>query len=74
MGEHAYARALSPAPFESHLRQHTIQADKALVALGLASGEVRRLVRLVYAGLAEVLGLLIGAGETRGPGLRRSGA
>ena len=50
--------------FESHLRQHTIQADKALVALGLASGEARRLVRLVYAGLAEVLGLLIGAGET----------
>ena len=49
--------------FESHLRQHTIQIDKALVALGLVSGEARRLVRLVYAGLAEVLGLLIGAGE-----------
>jgi hypothetical protein len=49
--------------FESHLRQHTIQMDKALVALGLASGEARRLVRLVFAGLAEVQGLLIGAGQ-----------
>jgi len=49
--------------FESHLRQHTIQMDKALVALGLASGEARRLVRMVYAGLAEVQGLLIGAGQ-----------
>jgi hypothetical protein len=47
--------------FESHLRQHTIQLDKALVALGLASGEARRLVRMVYAGLAEVQGQLIGA-------------
>ena len=50
--------------FESHLRQHTIQIDKALVALGLASGEARRLVRMVYAGLAEVQGLLIGAEDT----------
>jgi hypothetical protein len=49
--------------FESHLRQHTIQVDKALVALGLAPGEARRLVRLLYAGLADVQGQLIGAGE-----------
>jgi hypothetical protein len=46
--------------FESHLRQHTIQVDKALVALGLASGEARRLIRLVYTGLAEVQGWQIG--------------
>ena len=49
--------------FESHLRQHTIQMDKALVAPGLASGEARRLVRMVYTGLAEVQGQLIGAGD-----------
>jgi hypothetical protein len=49
--------------FESHLRQHTIQIDKALVALGLASGEARGLVRMVYAALADVQGYLIGAGE-----------
>jgi hypothetical protein len=49
--------------FESHLRQHTIQVDKALFALGLVSGEARRLVRLLYAGLADVQGQLIGAGE-----------
>jgi uncharacterized damage-inducible protein DinB len=49
--------------FESHLRQHTIQVDKALAALGLAPGEARRLVRLLYAGLADVQGQLIGAGE-----------
>ena len=49
--------------FESHLRQHTIQMDKALVALGLASGEARRLIRMLYAGLAEVQGLLIGTGQ-----------
>jgi hypothetical protein len=49
--------------FESHLRQHTIQMDKALVALGLAPGEARRLLRMIYAGLADVQGWLIGAGE-----------
>jgi DinB superfamily len=49
--------------FESHLRQHTIQMDKALVSLGLAIGEARRLVRMVYSSLAEVQGWLIGAGE-----------
>lgn len=49
--------------FESHLRQHTIQVDKALAALSLASGEAPRLIRLLYAGLADVQGLLIGAGE-----------
>lgn len=40
--------------FDSHLRQHTIQIEKTLVALGLAPGEPRRLLRLVFAALAEV--------------------
>lgn len=53
--------------FESHLRQHTIQMDKALVALGLASGETHRLLRMIYAGLADVQGWQIGAGEIGGP-------
>jgi len=40
--------------FDSHLRQHTIQIEKTLVALGLPPGEPRRLLRLVFAALAEV--------------------
>jgi len=53
--------------FDSHLRQHTIQIDKTLVALGLAPAEPRRLLRLVFTALAEVeaaaLGSLAGAQE-----------
>jgi hypothetical protein len=47
--------------FDSHLRQHTIQADKTLAAIGHWPNEARRLLRLVYAALAEVEGLAIGA-------------
>jgi hypothetical protein len=50
--------------FDSHLRQHTIQIDKTLAALGLAPNETRRLLRLIYAALAEVEGLLIGFEKT----------
>ncbi len=46
--------------FDSHMRQHTIQIDKTLAALGLLPTETRRLLRLIYAALAEVEGTLIG--------------
>ncbi len=46
--------------FHSHMRQHTIQVDKTLAALGLLPGEPRRLLRLIYAALAETEGALIG--------------
>jgi uncharacterized damage-inducible protein DinB len=47
--------------FDSHVRQHTIQVDKAIAALGQAPNEAKRLVRLIYAALADVNGALIGA-------------
>jgi hypothetical protein len=47
--------------FDAHLRQHTIQVDKTLVALGLAPTESKRLLRLIYAALAEAEGAAIGA-------------
>jgi hypothetical protein len=49
--------------FESHMRQHTIQVDKTLEELGLPPNEAKRLLRLIYAALAEVEGTKIGAGE-----------
>jgi hypothetical protein len=47
--------------FDAHLRQHTIQIEKTRDQLGRPAGEARRLLRLVYAALAEVEGALIGA-------------
>jgi hypothetical protein len=47
--------------FDAHLRQHTIQAEKARDQLGHPATEARRLLRLVYGALAEVEGTLIGA-------------
>jgi hypothetical protein len=49
--------------FDSHLRQHTIQVQKTLVALQAEKSEVHRLLGLVYAALAELQGNLIGAGD-----------
>ena len=40
--------------FEEHLRQHTIQVDKTLVALGHPPTEAERLVRNLYTALAGV--------------------
>ena len=40
--------------FEEHLRQHTIQVDKTLVAIGHPPTEAERLVRNLYAALAGV--------------------
>ena len=47
--------------FDSHLRQHTVQVEKTLELLGLQPNEARRLLRLIYAALAEVEGTAIGA-------------
>jgi hypothetical protein len=47
--------------FDSHLRQHTVQVDKTLEAIGCSPGETKRLLRLIYAALAEVEGFAIGA-------------
>ncbi|HEX7973439.1 MAG TPA: DinB family protein [Anaerolineales bacterium] len=49
--------------FDSHLRQHTIQAEKTLGILGLSPSEAHRLLRLIYTALAEVEGVLMGSGE-----------
>lgn len=49
--------------FEAHFTQHTIQIDKTLVSIGLVPSESKRLLRKVYAALAEVEGILIGTGN-----------
>jgi hypothetical protein len=49
--------------FDSHLRQHTIQVEKTLEALGHSPSEAQRLLRLIYRALAEVEGGIIGAWE-----------
>jgi uncharacterized damage-inducible protein DinB len=55
--------------FDSHMRQHTIQVEKTLGMLSLYPAEARRLLRLVYAALAEAEGAGFGweAGELEGP-------
>ncbi len=45
--------------FDSHLRQHTIQIGKSLHLLVGPPNEARRLLRLIYAALAEVQGIAI---------------
>jgi uncharacterized damage-inducible protein DinB len=40
--------------FEEHMRQHTVQVDKTLVALGHPPTEAERLVRNIYTALAGV--------------------
>ncbi len=47
--------------FDAHLRQHTIQIEKALAALNFAPSEARRLLRHLYNALAEAEGALVGA-------------
>lgn len=46
--------------FESHLRQHTIQIEKTLTAVSGPPSEAKRLLRVVYAALAEVEGVTLG--------------
>ena len=47
--------------FDSHMRQHTIQLDKTTTAIQQLTTETKRLLRLIYAALADVNGALIGA-------------
>lgn len=47
--------------YEAHFVQHTVQIDKTLEAIGLAPGESKRLLRRIYAALAEAEGMMIGA-------------
>ena len=47
--------------FDSHLRQHTVQVEKALFALEGSPNEAHRLLRLIFAALAEAEGVTIGA-------------
>jgi uncharacterized damage-inducible protein DinB len=49
--------------FDSHLRQHVVQIEKTLAVLGRPPNEAKRLLRLIYAALAEVEGAVIGAWE-----------
>jgi len=46
---------------DSHLRQHTIQIEKTLSILGKPPTEAKRLLRLIYAALADVDSTMIGA-------------
>jgi len=56
--------------FESHLRQHTIQAEKAVQATIGAPREVERLLRLLARATGDVEAAAIGAGpELVGPAL-----
>jgi len=47
--------------YEAHFVQHTIQVDKTLVAISKPPTEAQRLVRKIYAALAEAEGQMIGA-------------
>ncbi len=49
--------------YEAHFVQHTVQIDKTLAAIGLAPSESKRLLRKIYAALAEAEGMMIGAEE-----------
>ena len=46
--------------YEAHFTQHTIQIDKAVVAMGQSPSESQRLIRKVYAALADAEGQMIG--------------
>ena len=56
-------RLLEVRALEAHLRQHTIHAEKTLEALGRPPSEAMRLLRLIYAALAEAEGAAIGAAD-----------
>jgi len=51
--------------YEAHFIQHTVQIDKTLAAIGLAPGESKRLIRYLFAALAEVNANLIGENNSQ---------
>jgi len=58
--------------FEAHIVQHTVQIDKTLAAIGLAPVESKRLIRYLYAALAQTESALIGTeAPPFGPRARR---
>ena len=46
--------------YEAHIAQHTVQIDKTLIAIGHTPTESKRLIRKIYAALAEVEGMMTG--------------
>ena len=58
--EETYSLGFRLGRFDAHMRQHTIQIEKTLHALGHVPSESQRLLRLIYAALAQVEGGLIG--------------
>ena len=50
--------------YEAHYTQHTIQIDKTLAAIGNVPTESMRLIRKLYAALAEAEGTMIGGEKT----------
>lgn len=48
---------------EEHLRQHTVQVDKTLAAIGHPPTEAERLVRLLHQAIGRVEAAQLGAGE-----------
>jgi DinB superfamily len=50
--------------YEAHFVQHTVQIDKTLAAIGQAPTESKRLLRRIFAALAEAEGTMIGAEKT----------
>ena len=58
--------------FDSHLRQHTIQAEKTLVMLNQIPNEAQRLVRLIYQALANVESALMVLNEIDSANLTRA--
>lgn len=55
---------------DSHLRQHTVQIEKTLIAIGVMPAESNRLLRHIYAARAEAEGVLIGAWDGGGEDCR----
>ncbi|MCB9136222.1 MAG: DinB family protein [Anaerolineales bacterium] len=53
--------------FNSHLRQHTIQIEKTLLAVAPLPNEAHRLNRLLHAALAEVDAALLGTDPDQDP-------
>ncbi len=56
--------------YEAHFAQHTIQIDKTLVAIGQPPSESKRILRKIYAALAEAEGTMIGADKMNEEAIR----
>jgi hypothetical protein len=46
--------------FDSHMRQHTIQIEKILEAIGAVPSEAKMLLRIIYRAQSDVEGALLG--------------